>query len=678
MKDYGKGIMAVLGVVLMLAFALPTVFTGQGDAGSVVRGTMGGKKVMNRDLIAAENDIQVLDYFRLGKLMTYQQSLDGRELLRISLDPRDAPTHWFLLLTEARRYGLSASEEEINSVIQGHQVDPGVPLTADELRRHLEKLGIPEITLREAIRHALMVHKLGQLGRDAVQVTVPELEALADGELSRATVDYAVLESDNGWEKGPEPTAEQVQKQFELYKDAVPLAQQDPGTAPVMIDRHTYPFGYKYPDRVQVEWLKFDAGEIRGMFKPTREDYEQAYAYYKAHPSEFAKSAASQPATAPGAGTQAATQTAGAGTQPGVESFEEAKERLVNDQIRERAQKLMGRMVDRALGMAGEPWKTGDTDAQGFHAPVAAEKWTSYEAVANEVAKNRDFNGYKPAVGHSTGWAGRAELQHLAGIGDAVYQTQQQIFGFPELALKVKELQPDIAAAKRSITTRLGLQAGVEGPVLQDKDGNVYVYRVTAAEAAHAPKSLDEVRGRVVDDLKRLATYEQRQAEAKALAAKAAERPAADLLTLAQDQHWVARRSEAFSRAGREDHLLAEVPGMIDAVFALAEKGASTRPAATQGAGTQSAATQGAATQAGGTATTTVADDARLSVYVVALEHYTPTTPALFAMQRIYLWMDAAFQQQAGFLAEWSGLDAVARRLNYVPTVPFAARKEES
>jgi hypothetical protein len=29
-------------------------------------------------------------------------------------------------------------------------------------------------------------------------------------------------------------------------------------------------------------------------------------------------------------------------------------------------------------------------------------------------------------------------------------------------------------------------------------------------------------------------------------------------------------------------------------------------------------------------------------------------------------------------LAEWSGLDAVARRLNYVPTVPFAARKEES
>jgi hypothetical protein len=669
MKDYGKGIMAVLGVVLMLAFALPTVFNGQGDAGTVVRGQLGGKKVMNREILSAQNDIQVLEAFRLGILFMYRESLDGRELLRLALDPRDPATHLYLLLTEAQRYGLSASDEEINSVIRDHQVEPGVPLTADELRTRLEKLGIPEITLREAIRHALIVRKLGQMGMEAVHVTVPELETLADSSLSRVVVDYAVMDANLGWEGAAAPTPAAVEKQFNLYKDVVPLAQQDPGSAPVMIDRHTYPFGYKYPDRVQVEWLKFDAAEIRAKFKATQEDYEQAYAYYKAHPSEFKASAASRPATAPGAGTQAATQS---GTQAGVQSFEEVKDRLVNEQIRDRADKLMRRMVDRSLGMAGEPWKSGNTDAQGFHEPLDAGKWTSYETVANEVAKNRDYNGYKPAVGRSTGWLGRAELQHLAGIGDALYTTQRDVFGFPELALKVKELQPDVSAAKRSVTSRLGLQVGVDGPVLEDKDGNLYVYRVVAAEAAHAPKSLDEVRDRVVDDLKKLETYEQRQADAKALAAKASGGSAADLIKLAQADHWVARQSEAFSREGKEDHLLSGVPGMMDAAFGLAEKAPSTQPAATQGATTQ------AATRPGGTATTTVPYDADLSVYVLALDHYTPTTPRDFATRRMYLWFNQAFDEQSKFLAEWSGLDAVARRLKYVPTQPFPARKEES
>ena len=161
---------------------------------------------------------------------------------------------------------------------------------------------------------------------------------------------------------------------------------------------------------------------------------------------------------------------------------------------------------------------------------------------------------------------------------------------------------------------------------------------------------------------------------AKTLAATAATAPAADLLTVARQRGLVARQSESFSRlrAAQEDHLVAAVPGLVDAAFSLAES-APARSVTSQPASAPSS--QPSSQPASRNAASTLTDDAAMKVYVVALNNYTPTTPTLFSLYRRILYGEQAFTQQADFLARWSGLEEVARRLDFKPTTPFAAKK---
>ena len=520
MKTYGQGIMAVLGSVLMLAFALPTVFNGDGNSSGMQQGTLAGKKVTLRDIQMAKTDLDVLDEFRMTWLFLYAQAPTGNGYLGLQLDERDPAMHFFLLLAEARKYGLYAADADIDEVIRETPVD-GAPLTEEQIRLRLQKIGVPMVNLREAIRHALMVRRLGHMALAATQVSVPSLESLADSALSEVQVNYAILDAGEGWQKMPDPTAQQIQTQFDRYKGVEPLSSQPEGTVPPTIDGHTYPFGYKYPDRVEVEWLKFDQAQVRSLFKPTEQDYEAAYEYYQAHKEEFVRAPATQPATAPttAPATQIATQPATApasqpatqavATAPAFETFDEVKERLVQQQVHQRADKLLDRMVDRAVGMAGEPWKTTGTDAQGFHDALPPAKWASYAIVADELAARREFQGYKPSYAKTTAWRDRAGLEAEQGIGMSHYDTQKQTFGFSQLALKVKELDPETGSATRTLAARLGLQVGVEGPILIDSQGDRYVYRVVAADPTHNPPSLEDVKPAIINDLKMLALYPQ-------------------------------------------------------------------------------------------------------------------------------------------------------------------------
>jgi len=61
------------------------------------------------------------------------------------------------------------------------------------------------------------------------------------------------------------------------------------------------------------------------------------------------------------------------------------------------------------------------------------------------------------------------------------------------------------------------VQAGVAGPVLNDRQNNLYVFRVEEADAARSPAAVDEIREQLVIDLNRLAHYEDLLATTDAL-----------------------------------------------------------------------------------------------------------------------------------------------------------------
>ena len=264
MKDYGKYILAVLGVVLMMTFTLPSYLKNAQDPGNREVGCLNGKKITATEAIEASREMQIL-----AKFQVLPQVLG---LVREENDV-DRGTHWLLLLREASDAGIVASDAEIRQAVAAGQ------LTETEFQALLKDSGLSQQDLRGCVARGLMILKSVSLAALAAQTPVPEVEYLANEELSTIRMQYAMMDGTRDWAKQPQPGDDQVRKQYELYKDivATPIGSE---AMPATIDGHTYPFGYKYPDRVKVEFLRFDRTAILSRFKPTREDYQEAYKYY--------------------------------------------------------------------------------------------------------------------------------------------------------------------------------------------------------------------------------------------------------------------------------------------------------------------------------------------------------------------------------------------------------------
>ena len=456
----------------------------------------------------------------------------------------------------------------------------------------------------------------------------------------------------------PAPTEEQIKKQFELYKNVVATPQAATAEqaenlpTPPTIDGHTYPFGYTYPDRVKVEYLRFDKSQLKTKFQATSEDYDAAYAYYTAHPDEFKNSGDETPA----ASSQPATSTKpAASTQPAINPFTQVQAELVQRQVDLRVSKLLRKAADRALTLAADPWKNAESNG-GFLNVIPQDKWADYQKIAGAIAANPEYAGFHPEY-NSTVWLSAEQLGKLPGIGEAYMDVKPRPFPFPVLATHVKEL----VGPKDPVAGRFFLEVGLEpgGTGLKDAAGNFYIYRVVAAEKSHPPANIEEVRPQVVEDLKKIATYEQAQAKARELANEAR---AGDLLGLAKSRNIPADTANGLTQATPTVGQLGHVPGLVEAAFAMTHEPAATQPV-----------------QNGHrvSATTTLARDPTLKVYVLELLSYMPTTAEDFNAQRRGLVQEFQSELRRNFMAQWLDLTATAARLHYVPTQTFDSKTDE-
>jgi hypothetical protein len=134
---------------------------------------------------------------------------------------------------------------------------------------------------------------------------------------------------------------------------------------------------------------------------------------------------------------------------------------------------------------------------------VLPDDWTAQRLDLRSLATTivERFGTELPSY-ESTGdrWLSATDLLELDGIGSATADK------FPPRPLPIDRLIPLLKEFEGSTT--ILLQEGVAGPAMRDEDGNLYLYRVIATDAARAPRSVDEVRQQVVDDLRRKMHYE--------------------------------------------------------------------------------------------------------------------------------------------------------------------------
>ena len=589
LKKHSKTIFAVLGAFLMLTFTLPTVLKNGGDAGGLEVGRLNGKKVINNSIQSASANVNILAQFGLLGRVDPRLRSDitlSRGLLSIG-DPIPTPygvqffknvpiaylneaggsshdtergTHWFLLFTEAQRLGILADPGEIAAYL------PPAGPDHDQFVQKLYKSNVTEAEFRGAIAEALMIRNLAQLTMRGMPPSVPGIELFANEQLATISVDYATLDAARDFAKFPDPTPDQIQKQFDTYKSVLATAPDGP-TRPAPIDGHTYPFGYKYPDRVKVEYLKFDRAELAKKFKPTRDDVVEAYRFYNTHADDPDISIPR-------------TDNSPLSTQPSKKPFDQVRDLLVQRQVDDRINKFLKRITDRVASITAVPWEKAK-DLNGFRESIPCNEWVDYKTVPNTLKAMPEFSNYQPQYDSIDTFESARQLAAVPGIGSATYEHHEIPIPFAVLATHVHELGdfPDFP--------RLYLQAGIDGPVLKDDDGNLYIYRVTEADKTHEPASLDEVRSQVVDDLKKLASFQQKQKDAKAIVELVS---TGSFIDIAKAKGLSVTTTPEFHHADREVPGLGVVPGFADAAFDLArarQRHVAARLAAVHPAGPQ-------------------------------------------------------------------------------------------
>lgn len=670
-----KILMVIFGSLLMISFvAIPQVMNrGGGDQpNKVVVGTLAGKKLTRGDVSGTENYLRYLQAF----LQFTYQSGNTQEAQQLQyqlippLDGRDRALCLFLLNQEAEKFGIAVTPDEVIELIKSAK------LSTEQLRTFFTSYNTSEATLRQAVTTMTRVMKVMKFAREsATQMSLPELEHLATSLRSELNIRFIKLDARLAPVDAKQvvPPAAAIQAQFDLYKDVLPNQVHPPEVA----GQH-FPFGYKIPDRVKIEYIKVDYAQIRSNMKPSREDLTEAFKRYRENPSQFAETpATTQPTTAP--------------------SFDAVRDRIIEQILSTRAMSLTVQISDKIAELTSRPWNK--TDAKGYR--LLDGDLVNYETVA--LAVEKQF-GYLPTVIRLGSWQTADSVDSLKGLGDARVRMANpesrsgaDFLKPSALIFSIREFIPE----PKGVAQKLHGQARFELPIMQDPMGGRYVARVLTVEPAQAPKELtDELRSQVVTDLNLKTAFEAYVTQAQTIVAAA---PGIGLQAAVRKTGgvWQTTDTGLFTADSLQNILtgqgmaqpipvIGNIPEVKKAAIGLTRKtqAASSLPVVPRvniGPSTTSAPAPqaepirfGDRMIAAGTAAV-VPDSATLCVYALELADFRPMPVDQFSDSKMMLAYYMQMRNQQWFTQQWVKLEALAQRVDFVPEKAFdGSSKDEA
>jgi len=469
MRKYSKPLMAVFGVVLMITFLLGYAYTSGSGSGAptMVIGHLGSTPVTNTELIPYQIDVHVL------KIMAQNDPQFANEYM--GWEGRSSRSNlalkFFLLVKEAQSYGLLPDN--------GFPADmQGTKAFGRAVASVTANSNFAVENVAQALGDLSMVDRMFQLATQTVTPSRPQVLHYVTRITTNLQMQYVKL-SARQWIKTHtiQPSPVLMSLLYDRYKSVLPWNPLR-SAKPSEIAGARYPFGFRYPNRVKLEFIKFSAAAVAKTMHPSLDDVSEAYTYYRTHRSEFDISPA---------------QTVKGVKQPAkYESFNSVKARLVRAQIDKKIQALFMRMTSAANHMANHPWKA--FDATGYHKRIKVGRWVHYSTIADKLAARF---GYKPQIGRITTWTSASQLNDYQDLSSALTApgALPQSEGIAYLAMRVRAL--DLHSQGDGLL--LHLQVGRQGPVLINRtNGDVYVYRVTAVSLAHDPPDIAQVKDKVL------------------------------------------------------------------------------------------------------------------------------------------------------------------------------------
>lgn len=502
-RQYNKIILVIGAALLMVAFLIQGTLSMfmQTSPSDIPIGETSGRELTLMDRQTAAAELQILNGLNpvLGQAASVLIGQSEEKELK-----------WLLMTEDARQMGISASDVQVDGILDGVGVD------SQQLIVIARAMGASPDLIRQAVRHWLMVDQyrelmLGQTHISSVQRLTTLVQAYSLRQQAQTTGDYqayiqsellfgaadgsarlssplvkhyiadqqatvsgqvAVISSDRYLEEAAQPSDQELAELFEQFKDNLPGSSEP------------YGFGYRYPDRVKLEYLSLPVSELRSH---VRVDEAERLAYYDENRQQFMKQ--QPPATQPG------------DTQPEPEElpYSEVRSRITEQLTRQKAGELAEQMAKAAQAILMQDQR-GLPQQDNYRVLAKGYEPMPLQEVADQLEQRFSI---KPVVQQLPAWIAVTELENLGGIGYS-YVTGRPNVSFANYVASARELEP----AEDNPLVPLRLQVGVAGQTLTGFDDTHYIFRLTAAEPSRVPASLDEVREQVLADARKLKAYE--------------------------------------------------------------------------------------------------------------------------------------------------------------------------
>lgn len=256
MRTQRKKLLAVLCAVIMFTWVIGGALDQLFSQRPIPGGTVFGEEVSGRE---------------------FEQMLRALALL-VQTEQRPDEERWrglawetILLSREARRAGLSVSEDEVSAILQGIFSDRVGVFDPQAYQATLSRFGLSPSEFENALKDYLLGRKAQTNVRLGVPLTTEEAWRWWSHQNARARVRYAYIDAERLVPHVEEPTEAEILEQYGAGKDIFP--EEAPNRA-----------GYRQRQKVKIEYILIDPDDYLDKVEVTEEDIEE---YYEANKEDY-------------------------------------------------------------------------------------------------------------------------------------------------------------------------------------------------------------------------------------------------------------------------------------------------------------------------------------------------------------------------------------------------------
>ena len=265
-------IMASLMVAFLVgAKGLNMIFGGGGSGGDQVIGTTISGTITTGKVRSAHSNLNLLESIGLIEDVNMFRRINGDQ----------SPLAYALLIEEARSMEITVTVEEVKAFLLGRLGldEPAYGGLVSRMRSVMT-----ESQLLGIVARWLMVAKAGNIVGVNSLPSDTELSEVYRDVTEQIAVRIMKMPGEDFLKDVPEPNEDEILRQFEDYRGVLPG---------FYANEESFGFGYRVPDRVNVQYLFIDRAPIERVTRPTD---DQALNSYMRNKSSYVKQTLVEPA----------------------------------------------------------------------------------------------------------------------------------------------------------------------------------------------------------------------------------------------------------------------------------------------------------------------------------------------------------------------------------------------